>query len=190
MWLELIFFCDLRFSKEWTLTVNQCLNPPPFYLLLGAVLGLPRWLSCKESLPMQEPQETWVWSLDQEDHLEKEMATHSSILGQNNSMDRGEWRATVHGVTKSQTQLSAYAHRAVQFWDSHCTRVLGRGSCSGLYQPVLESLVIVLSSSSPWSSIRQSWELRAISLPFLVTGVFILLLLPPCETVRQSGISA
>ena len=25
-------------------------------------------------------QETWVGSLDQEDHLEKEMATHSSIL--------------------------------------------------------------------------------------------------------------
>ena len=25
-------------------------------------------------------QEMWVWSLDQEDPLEKEMATHSSIL--------------------------------------------------------------------------------------------------------------
>ena len=25
-------------------------------------------------------QETWVWSLDQEDPLEKKMATHSSIL--------------------------------------------------------------------------------------------------------------
>ena len=29
---------------------------------------------------MQEMQETWVQSLDQEDPLEKEMATHSSIL--------------------------------------------------------------------------------------------------------------
>ena len=29
---------------------------------------------------MQEPQETQVRSLDQEDPLEKEMATHSSIL--------------------------------------------------------------------------------------------------------------
>ena len=28
---------------------------------------------------------------------------HSSCLG--NPMDRGAWRATVHGVTKSQTQL-------------------------------------------------------------------------------------
>ena len=29
---------------------------------------------------MQETQETWVWSLGQEDPLEEEMATHSSIL--------------------------------------------------------------------------------------------------------------
>ena len=29
---------------------------------------------------MQEMQETWVQSLDQEDPLEEEMATHSSIL--------------------------------------------------------------------------------------------------------------
>ena len=29
---------------------------------------------------MQETQEIWVWSLGQEDHLEKEMTPHSSIL--------------------------------------------------------------------------------------------------------------
>ena len=28
-----------------------------------------------------------------------------------NSMDRGSWQATVHGVTKSQTQLSNYHFR-------------------------------------------------------------------------------
>ena len=49
-------------------------------------------------------QKTWVQSLGQEDPLEKEMATHSSILA---------WRIpwteepgglqTVHGVAKSQT---------------------------------------------------------------------------------------
>ena len=32
------------------------------------------------SLPMREMQEKWVQFLDQEDPLEKEMATHSSIL--------------------------------------------------------------------------------------------------------------
>ena len=61
-------------------------------------------------------QETWVQSLDQEDPLEKGMATHSSILAWNgypfqyscleNSMDRGAWQATEHTVTKKQTRLS------------------------------------------------------------------------------------
>ena len=85
-------------------------------------------------------QETQVQSLGREDPLEKEMATHSSILGflsdsdgkestlnagdlgsipgsgrslgggygnmlqyscLENSMDRGAWRASVHGITKS-----------------------------------------------------------------------------------------
>ena len=42
-------------------------------------------------------------SLGWEDPLEKEMATHSSILAMEffNSVDRGAWWATVHGVTKS-----------------------------------------------------------------------------------------
>ena len=50
-------------------------------------------------------QETRVQSLGQEDPLEKETATHSSILA---------WRipwmeeVTVHGVAKSQTQLSSF----------------------------------------------------------------------------------
>ena len=51
-------------------------------------------------------QETGVRSLGQEDSLEKGMATHSSILFLQNSMDRGAWWATVHGVTKSWTRLS------------------------------------------------------------------------------------
>ena len=51
-------------------------------------------------------QETQVRSLGWEDPLEKEMATHSSILAWIHPMDRAVWRATVPGVTKSQTQLS------------------------------------------------------------------------------------
>ena len=57
----------------------------------------------KNSLAMQE---TWVRSLGWEDALEKRMAAHSSILGLENSTDRGPWQATVHGATKSQTKLS------------------------------------------------------------------------------------
>ena len=36
-----------------------------------------------------------------EDPLEEGMATHSSILAWRIPMDRGAWRATVHGVLKS-----------------------------------------------------------------------------------------
>ena len=49
---------------------------------------------------MQEMQETQVPSLGWEDPLEKETATHSSILALGNSMNRGVWQATIHGVTK------------------------------------------------------------------------------------------
>ena len=48
-------------------------------------------------------QETWVRSLGWEDPPEEDMATHSSIPAWRIPMDRGAWRATVHGVTKSQT---------------------------------------------------------------------------------------
>ena len=47
--------------------------------------------------------ETRVGSLDQEDPLEKGMATHSSVLAWRIPMDRGAWPATVHGVTKTRT---------------------------------------------------------------------------------------
>ena len=50
--------------------------------------------------------ETWVLSLDQEDPLEKGMATLSSILAWRIPMDRGAWQVTVHRVAKSQTQLN------------------------------------------------------------------------------------
>ena len=56
-------------------------------------------------------QKTWVQSLGQEDPLEKEMATHSSMLA---------WSPpgfSVHGVTKSQTRLSHYNQEPSPF---HC----------------------------------------------------------------------
>ena len=51
-------------------------------------------------------QETWVRSLGWEDSLEEGTATHSSFLAWRITMDRGAWRATVQGVTKSRTWLS------------------------------------------------------------------------------------
>ena len=40
--------------------------------------------------------------------LEKEMATHSIILARGNTVDRGAWWATVHGVLKSRMQTGTH----------------------------------------------------------------------------------
>ena len=55
---------------------------------------------------MEEPQEAWVRSPGQEDPLEEEIATQSSILAWRIPMDSGACRATVYKVTKSGTRLS------------------------------------------------------------------------------------
>ena len=47
----------------------------------------------------------WVLFLGWEDSLEKGMAYPLQYSGLENSMDRGAWQATVHGVTKSWAQL-------------------------------------------------------------------------------------
>ena len=58
--------------------------------------------------------ETRVQSLGQEDPLEKEMATHSSILGLENPMDEEAWQATGHGVAKSRTRLSNFTFMIIR----------------------------------------------------------------------------
>ena len=122
-------------------------------------------------------QDTQVWSLGQEDPLEKGMATHSNILAWSipwteetvwatvhrvpknwtqlcnwhgtplqyscleNPMDRGAWKAAVHGVVKSRTRLNDFpftfhfhalekemaSHSSVLVW-----RIPGTGEPGGL----------------------------------------------------------
>ena len=51
-------------------------------------------------------QETWVWSLGQEDPVEKEMATHSSILAWEIPWTEEPGKLQSVGLQKSKTQLS------------------------------------------------------------------------------------
>ena len=74
---------------------------------LGEGIGYPlqySWVSPVAEMLKNLPaiQETWVRSLGWEEPLEKGMATHSSS-GLENFMDRGAWKATIHGDTKSRT---------------------------------------------------------------------------------------
>ena len=68
-----------------------------------------------KNLPaMQETQKTRFRSLGGEEPLEEGMATYSRILAWKIPMDREAWWAIVHGVTKSQTQLSNEAQHIIQ----------------------------------------------------------------------------
>ena len=65
--------------------------------------------STVESLPVtQETQDAWVPTLGQKDPHGKPL--QYSCL--ENSMDRGAWRAIVHGVAKSQTGLKRFSMHA------------------------------------------------------------------------------
>ena len=77
--------------------------------------GFPGGSDGKESAcNVGDPGLIQVWSLGWEDNLEKEMATHSSILAWRIPMDRGAWWPRVcgvtagsqHGESHSWTQLS------------------------------------------------------------------------------------
>ena len=68
-------------DSDWQFKVFQTSNTGlKEKLQLTGLMGLPWWLSGKESASMQKLQETWVRSLGREDPLEKGMAIHSSIL--------------------------------------------------------------------------------------------------------------
>ena len=85
-------------------------------------------------------QQTWVRFLGQEDPLEKE---YSRILAWRIPMDRGAWRATVHGVTKSWIRLSNYTvihlmkNPERTFWSTQYMHTLG---CMSMYMIIMKSI--------------------------------------------------
>ena len=73
-----------------------------------------KWVSLVAKIVKNLPamQETWVWSLDWEDPLEKGTGDPLQYSCLENSMDRGVWCAAVHGVARSRIRLSdSHTHR-------------------------------------------------------------------------------
>ena len=71
-------------------------------------MGFPSGSVVKNLPAVQEPQEMWVRSLDLEDPLEKEMATHSSILAwkiPSTVEPRGLWSMGLQRVRCMHTKL-------------------------------------------------------------------------------------
>ena len=70
-------------------------------------MGFPSGAVVKNPPAMQE---MWVQSLDWDDPLEKEMATHSSILAWKIPWTKKPGRLYSMGSQKSQTQLNIHGH--------------------------------------------------------------------------------
>ena len=107
-------FPGISAGKESTCNAGNPGLIPGLVRSSGEELGYPTpilWASLMIQIVKNSPAmwETWLTSLDWEDPLEEGMATHSSILAWRIPMDRGAWRATVHGVAKSWTWLSKQA---------------------------------------------------------------------------------
>ena len=103
-------------------------NSSPLWYVLYPTSGLPRWLSGKESIcHCRKMQEMRVQSLGREDKLEKEMATHSSILTR-----RIPWTEEPGGLQSTASQrterLSTYARTRTYI------SILVQGKNPALYQ--------------------------------------------------------
>ena len=73
-WNTLDRKCDYYLDQQIFQPTQKC--PHSYHIDIASLFVL-----VVKNLPsMQEPQETWVQSLGQKDPLEKEMATHYSIL--------------------------------------------------------------------------------------------------------------
>ena len=84
-------------------------------------MGLSRWLSGKESASQCRRHKRCGFDPGSGRSPGVGMATHSSILAWEISMDRGAWQATVYGVAKSWMWLSTHA-RPNTVWSppAHC----------------------------------------------------------------------
>ena len=89
-----------RVGRRWLLKLNE--------IIIQQTPSMSFWYIMGAQVVKNPPAtwEAWVRSLGWEDPLEEGMAIHSSILAWRIPMNRGAWRATVHGVAKSRTRLS------------------------------------------------------------------------------------
>ena len=94
-----ILFSQITVPRFFLFKVSRCFLW--WWWLFLFILHQPDlWASLVAQSIKSQPamQEMWLQSLGREDRLEKEMATHSSILAWKIPMDRQAWWSTIHGV--------------------------------------------------------------------------------------------
>ena len=136
--------------------VYQGYPPCVFFQSTFHILGFPGGSDSKESPAMLE---TWVWSLGQEDLLEKEMATHSIILAwrilwtekpgglQSVGYQRVEhnWLNNSHFHPSGIHFLSTYLRPSTVLLSKYCI------TTGILLLPVIHTTTIATIQSTEWS---------------------------------------
>ena len=93
-----------------------------------------------------------VQSLDQEDHLEKEMATHSSVLAWRSPWREGACWVMVQGVAESRTWLSTYHMHNMCYLSTDYSYVCMAHLLSPVMQKFHESNYFILrQKKNTWS---------------------------------------
>ena len=107
---------------------------------------------------IQEMQETGVWSLGQEDPLEKQRATHSSILAWKIPWTRGAWQA-----------IGSIGSKRVRYHQAHIHSFIHRYTCiPSILNPSPTSLPTVSLQGQPISVFfpekpHGQWNLASVS---------------------------
>ena len=98
------FTRNLGAIREIVLSRGGCVQGSVESAVTPGHLGLPRWLSGKQSACQcrRSRFDPWIRKIPPE----QEMATHSSILALENPTDREAWRATVQEVAQRWAQLN------------------------------------------------------------------------------------
>ena len=150
MWSRWDFlFCILRASYTWMSVsfprlgkvlpnmVSICSQPPSLFFLF---VGLLQYFSMVKKLPANagDARDTGLISVSGR-FPGKENGYQFQYSCLENSMDRGAWWTTVHGVTKSQPRLSNWAQTLIKdnlySWNCCMTRI-----CIKKFFSVLEQL--------------------------------------------------
>ena len=137
--------------------MSDVLEYPCYFPTCPSLLGLKPylyfWLYIWGSVVKNSPamQDTQVWSLAWKDALEKEIATHSSILAWKSPMDRGVWQAIVLDITTSWTQFSNWT-------TTNCTFTSSSISISLLFKFYVKLKILNFLVASKFSPICE-WKL-------------------------------
>ena len=138
-WEYMIYPCEKFLSNTWWYMFKSQIGLSP----ITGQNGLPSGSAVKNPPAVEELQQTQVWSLGQEDPLEKSMATHSSILAW--EVLQSEEPGGPQSDLQSQTRLKQLGNGNSSSYNSR--RFASLSLC---YEQLVVSITLLLAHRRLW----------------------------------------